>query len=109
MLEFLNAVLSFIDHDLYEMLVQFLSLMIQSFVAMLYEWFYQIIHLAWDVARDILSDLGISQLIGSMFSHFDSQVLDLMLYFRVPEMINTVITAYVTRYVMSWIPFSGIS
>ena len=58
---------------------------------------------SWDIAQEILSSLDISNAINSAFSNLDSNVVSILSFFRIPEAINIVLSAYTTRLVMSFI------
>lgn len=58
---------------------------------------------AWDVASEILSSLNISQQINMAFSALDSRVVQIISFFRIPEAINIVLSAYTTRFVLNFL------
>lgn len=59
---------------------------------------------AWDIAQSILVDLQISQKLQSFFSLLPSDVAVNVAALRIPEGIGLILTAYVTRYVLRFIP-----
>lgn len=67
-----------------------------------------LIDFSWDVAKDLLSDLGISEFIASMYSHFDSKIMDILLFFRIPEFVNTIMGAHMTRFVFQFLGGKGL-
>ncbi len=58
---------------------------------------------AWNSATQIIISLDLSSHIQSAFSSLDSQLLSFISFLRIPEAINIVMSAYVTRYIMSMI------
>jgi hypothetical protein len=60
---------------------------------------------AWDVAKELLTSLNISPLIASAWSQLDSRVLQFITFFRIPEGINLLISAYTTRFVYRFTSF----
>lgn len=61
------------------------------------------VQFAWGVAKDILSDLQVTQGITETLSLLPQQVRDGINFFRVPECITNVLTAYTTRYVLRFL------
>ena len=58
---------------------------------------------AWDVASEILTSLNLSTVVESAFAQLDSKVVSIISFFRIPEAINMILSAYVTRLVMTFI------
>lgn len=90
--------------ELYDFVVDTFSYFVQVMVLVSIETSINTIQFAWDVAQDIMEDVGVSAMISQMYSGFSGVALDLLLWFRIPEIVNTLTSAYVTRYVLSWIP-----
>lgn len=63
----------------------------------------QALTFAWDVANEILTSLNLSQQIDLAFSALDSNVVSIISFFRIPEAINIILSAYTTRLVMTFI------
>lgn len=55
---------------------------------------------SWQVAREILDTLNVSSTIEHYWGQLDSQVLGVATYLKLPEALNMIINARVTRYVM---------
>lgn len=56
---------------------------------------------AWDVAKIVLANIGLSQYITQAWNHLDSQAVAYLTFFRVPDALNIIIQAYVTRLVLA--------
>lgn len=63
----------------------------------------QAITFSWDVANEILSSLNLSTVVESAFAQLDSKVVSIISFFRLPEAINLILSAHVTRQVMNFI------
>ena len=63
----------------------------------------QALTFAWDVANEILTSLNLSQQIDMAFSALDSNLVSIISFFRIPEAINIILSAYTTRLVMTFI------
>lgn len=55
---------------------------------------------SWQVAQEVLNQLNISGTINQYWGSIDSQVMGVATFFRVPEALNIIANAYLTRYVM---------
>lgn len=66
------------------------------------------VQFSWDIAAQIMQDLNITGFLNSMYNHLDNQILNVMLYFRIPEALNTLINAYLTRYIFRFLGGQGI-
>lgn len=55
---------------------------------------------AWDVAAGLLETLDISRYIQQAWSSLDSQLVSFLTRYRIPEALNLIIQAYLTRFVM---------
>ncbi|MBU3068780.1 DUF2523 domain-containing protein [Aestuariicella sp. G3-2] len=59
-----------------------------------------IITLAWDVAGGVLSTLNISSTIDTAWAGLDSKVLGYITFFRIPEALNIILQAGVTKFIL---------
>ncbi len=101
-LDFFQQVLDFIDNQIYGFVTEvFAQFVIWSTVQMI-EFKILMIGFAWDVARDIIQQLNLSSYISQAFGALDDDLFGFICFFRVPEFVNIVMSAYVTRYVMSF-------
>lgn len=61
----------------------------------------EFISFGWQVAQEILTQLNISATLNSYWSSIDSRVMGMVTFFRLPEALNLIMNAWVTRYVLS--------
>jgi len=108
MFDFFNQVIAFFDEisgfintgiysfftDVFAQLVIYLTIAGIKFKTMM-------LTFAWGTAKQVITQLNISLLIQNTFSVLDSKVLNFIAFFRLPECINIITSAYVTRYVLS--------
>ena len=59
------------------------------------------LYLSWEVAKEIISMLGITQAINDAFSNLNSRLLEIILYFDVPDHLNAILSSMMTRFVYS--------
>lgn len=55
---------------------------------------------SWEVAREVLDQLNVSGTIENLWGQLDSRILGVATYLKLPEALNMIINARVTRYVM---------
>lgn len=104
MFEFLESIATFFQVGIYD----FVEQAFKYFAVTLTIWWIegQIwgLTFAWEVAQTVLSALNVSQQIAAAFNGLPGNVSQAAQFFRVPEAINLLLTAGVTRLVMSLIP-----
>lgn len=104
MFEFLESIATFFQVGIYE----FFQEAFKYFAVTLTVWYIEMqiwgLTFAWEVASTVLSTLNISHQIATAMSGLPSQVSQGAQFFRVPEAINLLLTAGVTRLVISLIP-----
>ncbi len=59
---------------------------------------------AYEIAGGIVENLGISSVINSAFSALPNAFKSVISYLRIPEAVNMLISAYVTRFVLDLVP-----
>lgn len=59
---------------------------------------------AWGVANNLLTNLGVSATIASAWGALPSDLMQTALFFRVPDALNLLLAAGVTRFVLSFVP-----
>lgn len=100
---FINDLWLFIQTGLYQFFTEwFAAFVIWSTVAML-KAKLQLISFSWDVAQSVLVQLDISSFLASAWSQMDSEILNVITFFHVPDAINIILSASMTRYVMRFI------
>lgn len=62
------------------------------------------LELAYDLAAQIISAVGLSEAIQSAWSSLPPATASTLTYLRVPEAINMIMSAYVTRFILGLMP-----
>lgn len=79
------------------------------FMGKLMIWYYEAaassIEFAWDIASGVVDDLNLSDEIIDAFGQLSPTSAQALAFFRIPECINTVLSALGTRFVLKFIPF----
>jgi len=107
MIEFFNKVITFfsqvsefIYNGIYEFSTKaFAEFIIQSTIAYI-EFKLFMIRFAWDTAKQIMAQLNISAVLNSAYSSLDGNVLGILTVLHVPDGINLILSAMVTKFVL---------
>ena len=59
---------------------------------------------SYSVASSFVSGLNISDLINTHWGSMDSSILGAVTYLRIPESVNMILSAMVTRFIMDLLP-----
>ena len=68
-----------------------------------YKFKLQSIIFAYDVASEILSSINLSSVVDTAFSALDARIVQIISFFRIPEALNLIFSAYTTRVVMNFL------
>lgn len=87
-----------------QLLKDFSGYLIQKLTVWYLEAKIEAIQFAWGIAQNILTDLSLSQRITDTLTALPQDVRNVMNFLRVPEAITNLLTAYVTRFVLRFMP-----
>jgi len=102
-----TQLIDFITNGIYDFTIesfQFLMLKITLFTIDTVIFF---ISLAWDLMKVILNQVGITNALSSAWSYLDSGMLSTLTFFGIPDLINIITTAFLTKFLFKFIPFIG--
>lgn len=100
--EFFDSVTNFFDTGLIDTLSQFAAYLTIKISTIYFEMKIFLIGFMWETAKQILINLDISGHIESYWSQLDSSLIGHFSVLKIPEAINMVTTAIVTRFTMSF-------
>lgn len=63
-----------------------------------------VLEFSYSIASSLLAGLNISDLINNYWGGMDSSILGAVTYLRIPEAINMILSAMVTRFIMDLLP-----
>lgn len=104
----IGLLLDWLFTGIYDFVVDTASYLIQLSIKLSLVSTLALVEFSWDIAKDMMDDLGISELIDSMYSNFSSQIMDVLLFFKIPEFINSIMSAYMTKFVFSFLGGKGL-
>lgn len=96
----------FFTTGLYETLTQWTAWFIKWSVVAMFKAKLAALEFSWDVAQELLTSLNISAYLNNAWSSLESRTLSMLVFFRVPEAVNIVLGAGVTKFVMRFIGFA---
>lgn len=100
--DFFTKIWDFIQTGIYDFFVEwFAEFVIWSTVSML-KFKLMAMAFAWDVAQEVLTQLNISSALSLAWSQIDSGVLNALTFFNIPDAINIILSARVTRFVLNF-------
>lgn len=99
----LNALLNFVDIGIYE----YTDTYFERFSAWLIVFYLELklwgLEFSWSIAQVILDGLDISTMLSSSWASIDSGILNILTFFKIPECLNVVVSAFTTRFVLDLI------
>lgn len=99
---FFSDIWDYIQNGLYDFFTEwFAAFVIWSTVAEVKFKLFAI-QFAWDVAQNILAQLNISSALAAAWSSIDSDLLNALTFFNIPDAINVILSARVTRFVLNF-------
>ncbi|TRW98995.1 DUF2523 family protein [Candidatus Methylobacter oryzae] len=100
---YIVAFWDFVTHGIYDFAVKWLANWVIYATISTITFKLWAISFAWDIAQEILSQLNITSAIQSAWSALDSRIMDAISFFRIPEAINIILTAHVTKFVLRFL------
>lgn len=95
-----NAVTTFMNEDVYNFFADMFASLVQVYLLAVIESKLFFIQFSWDIAKNLMTNLGLSSLINSSWSSLDSTLLNYLTFFRIPEAINVLLQASITRFIL---------
>lgn len=106
--DLLQTMTDFIKNGIYQFFVDLFAYIIVWWHKLKLQSLIFMVQFSWDIANQLMQDLNITGFLNSMYNHLDNRILNVMLYFRIPEALNTIINAYLTRYIFRFLGGQGI-
>lgn len=103
--DFFLAIFEFLNTGIVEFFISLGQYIMDSLTCLFLKLALLILNFSWAILRVLLVDLNISGRLAGAFSGFNSDIFNMLLFFRVPEALNLILAAFVTRFVLRLIPF----
>jgi hypothetical protein len=106
-LEWLRSIGEFFSEGIYQLIVDGFSYLIEILTLWSIQFTVWSSGFAWDIAKNIITDLGISDKLNQAWGIIPVDTVNILAFFGIPELISMLVTAIITSYVLKFIPFSG--
>ena len=103
---FFDWIFEFLNQDIWDMLVRLGSYWVQTLTLWSIEFTLFMLALSWDIAKEIMADLNISNRIDAALAYLPDTVELAVKFFRMPECISNIVSGYMTRYVFRFMGMS---
>jgi len=103
----ITQLIDFITNGIYDFTIetfQFLMLKLTLFTIEAVSFF---ITFAWDITKLIFDQVGITDSLQQAWSYLDSGMLSTLSFFGIPDVINIITTAFLTSFLLKFVPFLG--
>lgn len=105
MFEFFDYLYEWFTSGLYDFAMQFVAWALKKMLIFYYEAAVASIEFAWGTVQIVLDDLNISSFLLDSISDMPVTVQQVIVFFRIPEFINLILSALGTRLVLRIVPF----
>lgn len=102
---FFDFIYAYITNGIYSMAVWFYSKFIEYLIISYLDFVLWAVPFALDVAKQILDDFNISNLLVNAFSGLDSNIKAFLVNLRIFEAVNLVLSGAMAKFVCRFIPF----
>lgn len=104
MLEYLRFLVEWFNNGIYDFFTELTAWVVIKLTVAAINFQLIMMRFAWDVAQAVMGQIGLSQLIESAWSTLDAQSSAIANFFRVPEAVNVMLNAAVTKFVLRFLP-----
>lgn len=98
-------VYNFFHGGLYELLTKWTAWFIRWFVVGMFKAKIAALTFAYDVAQELITSMNLSAYLNNAYASLESRTLAALTFFRIPEAINIIISASVTKFVFRFLGF----
>ncbi len=99
----IQKIYEYLTNGIYDFIVEFMSFFIIWYYKLKFTVALSSLSFAWDIAQQLMVDLSITAFLDNMYSGFNNQTLNMLLFFRIPDCINLFINGYLTVFVFKFL------
>lgn len=103
--DFFVAIFEFLTTGIVEFFISLGLYIMDSLTCLFLKLSLLMLDFMWGTARFLLVNLNVSGQLATAFSMFNSDIAKMFLFFRIPEALNMIFAAFITRFVLRLIPF----
>lgn len=100
-----QIVRNFFTTDLYTLLTSFMAWFVQWSVVILWKAKLALLAFSWSIANQIITNLNISSYLNTAWGSLNSQVLQMLVFFRIPDAVNMILSVATTKFVFKFLGF----
>ncbi len=100
-----QQVSDFFTVGIYNLLAKFTAWFIKWYMVAWFKAKLAALAFSWSVAQELMTSLDISAYLDSAWGALESRTLSMLVFFRVPEAVNIIISASVTKFVFRFLGF----
>lgn len=104
MFEYLEFIANWLQNGIYEFFTELVAYLFSTAMLLYFKAAVAGIDFAWDIAKSVINNIGLSSKMASAWAVLPADTMAAAQLFKVPESINLILTAGVTRLVMSFLP-----
>jgi hypothetical protein len=102
-MEWLESIGTFFNSGIYEWMTETFSEFVEWAVIAKIKFMTFMTVFAWDVASNVLANVGISQQLNQAWGSLDSTFLSHITFFRLPECFNIILQGGATKFVLRFL------
>lgn len=103
--DFFIIISFFLDYGIIDFSKAALDYIQESFICLYLKLVLLMLNFYWDILKALIIDLNISGKLATSFGGFDNNIVNTILFFRIPEAIDMILAGLITRFVLRLIPF----
>lgn len=100
-----QQVSDFVSTGIYQVLVKFTAWFIKWYMVGWWSAKLAALTFSWSVAQELINSLNLSEYINNAWGSLESRTLSMLVFFRVPEAVNIILSAAVTKFVFRFLGF----
>ncbi len=105
-INFFNDIYNFLVNGIYDFMVWVFAGLVQTLTLFSIKFQIMAARFGWDTAVSIINNSHIAAYIETAWTSIPPQISSLLSLLQIPQFISIVFTAFVTKYVMRFMPFA---
>lgn len=99
-IEYFNSSTDFLNSGIYDFFTELLAQFVEYYAISVIQAKIFFMQIGWGVASNLLQNLGLSASIDRAWGNLDYDLLSYLTFFRIPEALNILLQASVTRFIL---------
>lgn len=102
--DFFVAIFEFLTTGIVEFFISLGAYIMDSLTCLFLKIALIMLNFLWAIVKVLLVDLNLSSKLAAAFAGFDSDIVRMIIFFRIPESLNLILSAFIIRFVLRFIP-----